>query len=82
VKRSSPYGEWKDANLSGATLQDAVFTETFDAIVAVAISSNGQYWAAGSRRGEARVWGEEGQILHWVWQAHAANIIAPSAGSG
>jgi len=68
--------EMQDTSLAGATLQDTVFTETFDAIVAVAISSNGQYWAAGSRSGEARVWGEEGQTLQWIWQAHAANIIA------
>ncbi len=68
--------EMQDTSLAGALIQDTVFTETFDAIVAVAISSNGQYWAVGSRGGEARVWGEEGQTLHWIWQAHADNIIA------
>ena len=36
----------------------------------VAISPDGQYWAAGSRRGEVRVWHEAGQTLHLVWQAH------------
>ena len=48
--------EMQDADLSGATLQSCVFTETFDAISAVAISPNGQYWAATSRRGEVRLW--------------------------
>ncbi len=62
--------EMQDATLSGALLQECVLTETFDAISAVAISSSGQYWAAGSRRGEVRVWHEGGQTLHLVWQAH------------
>src|SRR5207302_2844415 len=38
--------EMQDARLSGATLQDSVFTEPFDSITAVAMSRNGQYWAA------------------------------------
>src|SRR6266496_2254743 len=65
--------ELQDANLSGALLQESVFTQTFDAITAVAISSSGQYWAAG-RRGEVRVWREEGQMLHQVWQAHTDQV--------
>jgi WD40 repeat protein/transcriptional regulator with XRE-family HTH domain len=62
--------QMQDANLSGARLCECVWTETFDAIFAVAISSTGQYWAVGSKRGEVRVWREAGQILHRVWQAH------------
>jgi WD40 repeat protein/transcriptional regulator with XRE-family HTH domain len=68
--------EMQDTTLAGSTIQDSVLTETFDAITAVAVSPNGRYWAAGSRRGEARVWVEQGQILHWIWQAHADNVIA------
>ncbi len=71
--------EMQDATLSGAALQDSVFTETFDAILAVAMSKGGQYWAAGSRRGEVRVWEREqeaGQILHRAWQAHIAAVLA------
>jgi WD40 repeat protein/transcriptional regulator with XRE-family HTH domain len=68
--------EMQDARLSGAVLQDTVFTETFDAIIAVATSPNGTFWAAGSRRGEVRVWEAAGQILHRVWQAHTDNIFA------
>jgi WD40 repeat protein len=62
--------EMQDATLAGATLRDSVFTETFDAIMAVAISSTGQYWAAAGRRGEVRVWETGGQTLHLAWQAH------------
>ena len=62
--------EMQDTSLTGATLQECVFTETFDAISTVAISPDGQYWAAGSRSGEVRVWHEAGQTLHLVWQAH------------
>ena len=67
--------ELQEANLSGALLHECVLTETFDAITAVAISRSGQYWAAGSRRGEVRVWREAGQILHLVWQAHTDIVI-------
>src|SRR2546426_1136124 len=62
--------ELQDATLSGALLQESVLTEAFDAIWAVAISQSGQYWAAGSRRGEVRLWRGAGQTLHRVWQAH------------
>jgi WD40 repeat protein/transcriptional regulator with XRE-family HTH domain len=62
--------EMQDTTLSGALIEDTVFTETFDATWAVVISSNGQYWAAASKRGEVRVWVEQGQTLLWNWQAH------------
>src|SRR2546426_37138 len=62
--------EMQDANLSGALLRECVFTQTFDATLAVAISRTGEYWAAGSKRGEVRVWREAGQTFHLAWQAH------------
>jgi len=68
--------EMQDATLVGAILQDIVFTETFDATRAVAISGNGIYWATGSRQGEARVWRKGGKILHLVWQAHSGTVSA------
>src|SRR5260370_37023540 len=68
--------EMQDANLSGALMRECVLTETFDAIGAVAISRCGQYWAAGSMRGEVRVWREAGQTLHLVWQAHTDIVTA------
>ncbi|HET8851539.1 MAG TPA: NB-ARC domain-containing protein, partial [Ktedonobacteraceae bacterium] len=68
--------EMQDATLAGATLQDTVFTATFDAIVAVATSLNGTFWAAGSRRGEVWVWEAASQTLHRAWQAHTDNIYA------
>jgi WD40 repeat protein len=73
----------QDTTLSGARFRDSVWTSAFDAIWAVAISSNGSYCAAGSRRGEVRIWriGSNGQkevrfwheggyTLHLTWQAH------------
>ncbi len=63
--------EMQDATLAGAMIEDSVWTSTFDASWAVAISNTGQYWAAGSKRGEVRVWEEAGQTLHRIWQAHA-----------
>ena len=68
--------QMQDANLSGALMRESVFTQSFDAIWGVAISRNGQYWAAASQRGEVRVWTEEGQILYRVWQAHTDFVIA------
>src|SRR3989440_680 len=62
--------ELQDATLSGALLQECVFTENFDSIATVAISKSGQYWAAANWSGEVRVWREAGQTLHLVWQAH------------
>jgi len=63
--------DMQDATLSDAAMHDSVFTETFDDILTVIISSTGAYWAAASRRGEVRVWAAGGQALHRIWQAHA-----------
>ncbi len=68
--------EMQDANLSGALMRECVFTGDFDAITAVAISESGKYWAALSRRGEVRVWREEGKLLHLAWQAHTDTTYA------
>jgi WD40 repeat protein/transcriptional regulator with XRE-family HTH domain len=68
--------EMQDASLARARLRETVFNEAFDIPWAVAISRTGQYWAAGSRRGEARVWREEGKLLHLAWQAHTDTIRA------
>ena len=66
--------EMQDASLAGTTLRDTVFTEAFNAARSVAISRNGEYWAAGSWRGEMRVWQQGGQSLHLVWQAHTDTV--------
>ena len=68
--------EMQDTNLSGTLIQDSAFTETFDATWAVAISGNGQYWATSSKRGEVRVWEEEGHTLRWNLQAHTDTTYA------
>jgi WD40 repeat protein len=66
----------QDASLAGATLRDTVFSEALDATWKVTISNSGQYWAAGSRRGEVRVWREAGQTLYLLWQAHTDTVSA------
>ena len=68
--------EMQDTTLSGATLQETVFTESFDPPWSVATSSNGRYCAMGSRRGGARVWRDGGKILNLTWQAHTAAVQA------
>ncbi len=68
--------EMQDASLAEALLRDTTFTEAFDATRVVAISRNGTYWAAGSRRGIARVWQEGGKLLHLAWQAHTDTVAA------
>ena len=59
----------------GSMLSETVFTEALHAIWAVAVSRTGKFWAAGSWRGEVRVWCEGGQRLHLVWQAHTDNAF-------
>ncbi len=68
--------EMQDATLSGALMRECVFTEAFDVITAVAISRSGRDFAAISRRGEVRVWREEGKRLHLAWQAHTDTTLA------
>jgi WD40 repeat protein/tetratricopeptide (TPR) repeat protein len=62
--------EMQDTTLSEVVIQGTVFTETFDAVTAVATSSTGDYWATGSRRGEVRLWTAGGLTLNRVWRAH------------
>jgi WD40 repeat protein/transcriptional regulator with XRE-family HTH domain len=68
--------QMQDTSLAFVTLRDTVFTESFDAIRAVAISPDGRLWATGSRRGKVQVWREGGKSLHLVWQAHTDTIRA------
>jgi WD40 repeat protein len=68
--------EMQDTTLAEATLRDTVWTSALDAIWAVAISADGQYWAAGSRWGEVRIWREGGKLLHLAWQAHSSTVAA------
>jgi WD40 repeat protein/transcriptional regulator with XRE-family HTH domain len=68
--------QMQDTDLTAARLQNCIFSENLDAIWAVAISSSGQYWAAGTGRGEVRVWQAAGQELRLLWQGHAERIRA------
>ena len=63
--------DMQDTTLSDAMIQNCVFTESFDDILTVTISSNGVYWAAASRRGEIRVWEGGGLILRHIWHARS-----------
>jgi WD40 repeat protein/transcriptional regulator with XRE-family HTH domain len=66
----------QDASLSQTLMVDSVFTETFNEIVAVAVSQTGEYWAASSRRGEVRIWSGDDFILYRAWGAHTDMIFA------
>jgi hypothetical protein len=57
--------EMQDASLAGAVLRDTVFTQTFDATWGVAISPNGEYWAAGSRGGKCVCGQREARPYIW-----------------
>jgi WD40 repeat protein/transcriptional regulator with XRE-family HTH domain len=68
--------EMQDANLAGAQLEECIWTQSFDAITAMTVSQSGKFWAAAGRRGEVRLWGEEGKLLHRVWRAHTDRVWA------
>ncbi|HET8843206.1 MAG TPA: NB-ARC domain-containing protein, partial [Ktedonobacteraceae bacterium] len=67
--------EMQNASLAGALIRETVFTEALDATWSVAISRTGTFWAAGTWRGEVRVWSEGGQRLHLAWHAHTDNVF-------
>jgi len=66
----------QDSSLADSNIQDSIFTEAFDAVSALTISSSGAYWVSASRRGEVRVWTKGGLTLHRAWQAHAEQVCA------
>ena len=63
--------EMQDARLLDTTIQDCVFTEAFDAMTGVAISSTGTFWAASSRQGEIWIWEDGGHRLRHRWRGHS-----------
>lgn len=73
--------EMQEASLAGSTLIDSVFTEALNAPWSLAISHDGEYWAAGSMQGEVHVWRRGIQTLHLIWQAHTDTTIALSFSS-
>ena len=79
LREASLQVQMRDARLVRATVRDSVFTEPLGPSTAVAISRNGQYWAAADTDGDVRVWewGQEAkQTLHLTWHAHVTNIFA------
>ena len=79
LREASLQVQMHDTRLVGATVQDSVFIEPLGPSGAVAVSKNGQYWAAADPDGDVRVWalGQEAkQTLHLAWHAHVTNIFA------
>ncbi len=68
--------EMQDTSLQGAILRDTDFTSAFDAIISVAVSSDGRYIAAGSNSGQVRVWREEGRVAHVAFQGHTDRVTS------
>jgi len=68
--------EMQDATLASSLLHEVIFTEAFDAILAVATSRDGRYWAAGSNSGQVRVWREEGRVLDLTMRGHTDRVGA------
>jgi WD40 repeat protein/transcriptional regulator with XRE-family HTH domain len=68
--------EMQGATLSGAHLHETIFTEAFDAVLAVAVSPDGRYIAAGSNSGHVRVWREEGRVAHLAMRGHSDRVGA------
>jgi WD40 repeat protein/transcriptional regulator with XRE-family HTH domain len=67
--------DMQDSSLSHAAMQDNVFTEPLDTILAVSMSRTGAYWAAATIRGEIRVWEESGLRLRHSWRAHTEMMV-------
>ncbi len=68
--------EMQDTILANATFQGCIFTEAFEGISAIAVSTSGHSWAAGSERGEVWIWDAGGQHLYRMWRAHTDRIRA------
>ncbi len=66
--------DMQDSTLSHTMLQECVFTEPFDALMATTMSRTGTYWAAATSRGEIRVWDDGGRTLRHAWRAHTEMI--------
>jgi len=66
--------QMQDTTLAGSHLHEAVWTSPFDAVLSIAVSPDGRLWAAGSNRGEVRVWREEGRVAHLILRAHTDRV--------
>ncbi len=69
--------EMHDTSLAGALMRDSVWTSAVSAIWAVAISFDGEWWAAGSLQGQVHVWeGGRSQTLRLSLLAHTDMVEA------
>jgi len=64
----------QDTTLAGSHLHEAAWTSPFNALLSIAVSRDGRFWAAGSNRGEVRVWREEGRVAHLTLRAQTDRI--------
>ena len=68
----------QDTSLADATIQDSVFSDSFDSIVSFSISGSGEYWATGGLKGEVRLYRAGDRALHRRWQTHTDARVALS----
>lgn len=66
----------RDTSLAETTLHNAQFTDSSDAIWAMAFSKEGAYWAGGSRQGQVQLWRYTQQRLQRTWRAHHSVVTA------
>ena len=59
--------EMQDATLAGTSIRNSTFTETFDAVVSVAVSGDGKFLAACGVQGDIRFWSADDYTLQQIW---------------
>jgi WD40 repeat protein/transcriptional regulator with XRE-family HTH domain len=64
--------QMQDASLRSAFIQESTFTEKFGIVLAVAVSNDGKYWAAGMSTGDVRVFLGGSSTPLFVLQAHTS----------
>lgn len=69
-------GALAHANLQGANLTDAAFLGTFDLVITLALSANGDYLAAGASNNCVYLWHMEEYRLHGTLHHHMRPIRA------
>jgi WD40 repeat protein/transcriptional regulator with XRE-family HTH domain len=67
--------EAQDASLAGAHLAEAVLAEAFGYAIAVALSTDGAFMAAGMPTGEVRLWRVADRTLLWAVQGHTGTVM-------
>ncbi len=66
--------QMQDTTLARSHLHETAWTSPFNALLSIAVSRDGHFWAAGSNSGEVRVWREEGRVAHVTLRAQTDRI--------